>query len=142
MHRRLGVGVALGVGALCVYAGMAQPPDRPEREVPYQQGRPSRPNRQGDGPPPGPPHWRLGSVMPPPVRDELNLTEEQEKQLQDLEKEVRDRVLKMLTTEQRRQLERLERRGPPGRFRRGAGGPPGRGTPPQRPDRDDGRDGE
>jgi hypothetical protein len=78
------------------------------------------------------------------------LTPEQQKQLHDLEKEVRDRVMKMLTSEQKEKLKRLQRRGgPPGgrgdapdrrRPPRGEGppdrgGPPDRDGPPDRPER-------
>jgi len=74
------------------------------------------------------------------------LTPEQQKQLHDLEKEVRDRVMKMLTSEQKDKLKRLQRRGPGGppggrgespdgrRPPRGEG-PPDRDGPPDRPER-------
>jgi hypothetical protein len=53
----------------------------------------------------------------------LNLTSEQKKQLGQLQKEVEDRLAKILTDEQKKQLEGM-RRG----F--GPGGPPPDGPPP------------
>ncbi len=72
-------------------------------------------------------------VMPPFVRDKLELTKEQEKQLAELDREVRAKLKKILTPQQHKQMEEALRRGP--------GGPPGRG--PGRPpkDKDDGRPG-
>jgi hypothetical protein len=89
----------------------------------------------------------LGRVLPPHLRDELDLTEEQDKQLDELEKDVKDRVLKILTADQKKKLREL-RRGPGGSppggpgsppegdDRRGPGGPPSkdRPRPPDRPD--------
>jgi Spy/CpxP family protein refolding chaperone len=69
-------------------------------------------------------------VMPPFVRDKLELTKEQEKQLADLDREVRAKLKKILTPEQHKQMEEALRRGP--------GGPPGRGPGrPGRPPEDD-----
>jgi hypothetical protein len=55
-------------------------------------------------PPPPPPRYRLGELIPPQVRDRLSLTEEQGKQLADLEAEVRAKLDRILTAEQREQL--------------------------------------
>lgn len=94
------------------------------------------------GPPP--PEWNPVHLFPPDVRDSLNLTEEQEKQIDDLEKEVRGRVDKILTAQQRRILsEARPRRGPggpdgPGGPPEGPGGRPGRGQRPGGPDRQPG----
>jgi hypothetical protein len=81
--------------------------------------------------------------MPPHVQDELKLSTEQKKQLGDLEKEVKDRILKILTDDQRRQLKDMRPQGPPPDDgggpppRRGRGGsPPDRGED-RRPPRDD-----
>ncbi len=82
-------------------------------------------------------------LFPPDVRESLNLSAEQEKQIDDLEKEVRGRVDKILTAQQRRILSQARPRGPGG-----PGGPDGFGGPPdgpggrpdrggQRPDRPD-----
>lgn len=74
-----------------------------------------------------PPRFELGRVLPPFARDELNLTEDQQKQLADLEKEVKAKLEKILTAEQKKQLEQMRPPGPP------PGGPGGGrpgGTPP------------
>ncbi len=52
-----------------------------------------------------PPRYELGQVFPPDVRDRLQLTKEQQKQIADLEKEVKERLVKILTAEQRKQAE-------------------------------------
>lgn len=75
----------------------------------------------GFGPPPGggpgpfgggPP--RPGEVLPPPLQDALRLTPEQRKQLAELQKDVDDRIDKLLTDEQKAQLRRMRAGGPPG----------------------------
>ena len=53
-----------------------------------------------------------GTVLPPVVRDRLALTGEQEKQLEDMEKDARTKLMKILTDEQKAQLEELRQRGP------------------------------
>jgi len=70
------------------------------------------------------------SVLPPFVRDELRLTEAQQRQLDELDADVRAKIDRILTDDQKRELERV-------RQRRGGGPPPGgdgAGSP-------DGRDG-
>jgi hypothetical protein len=89
-----------------------------------------------------PPQWNPVHLFPPDVRDSLNLTEEQEKKIDELEREVRGRVDKILTAQQRRVLsEARPRRGPggPDGPPDGPGGRPGRGG--QRPDGPDRRPG-
>jgi Spy/CpxP family protein refolding chaperone len=125
MRTFIALALSLGAVALGVCTATAQPP---EGEIRARQTPPQRrygPPRDGRQPPGGPPRWELGKLIPPPIQDELNLTDEQQKQLHDLEREVRDRVMKMLTSEQKDKLKRLQHRGP--------GGPPdGRGEPPDR----------
>ena len=83
-----------------------------------------------------PPRWNPVHLFPPDVRDSLNLTTDQEKQIDDLEKEVRGRLDKLLTAEQRKILSQARPRGP---GRGGPDGPDGAGGPPDgqggRPDR-------
>jgi hypothetical protein len=79
----------------------------------------------GFGPPLAP-----GQILPPFLQDRLNLTAEQKKQLNELQKEVESKLGKILTEEQNKQLKEMR-----GRFGRGGpGGPPGRGPggPPPR----------
>lgn len=100
--------VILGVAVLTFVQSIAwgQPPGPPG----------GRPNRGG------PPRFELGKVLPPFVMEELQLTREQQKQLADLEKEVKERLTKILSAEQRKQIETMQPRGP--------GGPGSRGVPP------------
>jgi hypothetical protein len=94
-------------------------------------GERDRPPARRDGPPP---RFEPGMVLPPFVRDDLKLTKDQQKQLADLEKDVRERLLKILTPEQRRLLENHHPPGP--------GGPPrGKDRPdaPPPPKQDDGQ---
>ena len=66
------------------------------------------PEGKGDkkgGPPDGPPRFQLGKLFPPHLLEELNLTEKQEKQLADLEKEVKAKLEKILTAEQKKIVE-------------------------------------
>ena len=149
MMSLLKAGLALGAVALCVTAAAAQPPQGEIRTRQRQGGRPD----DGDGPR-HPPHWRLGTLIPQPIQEELGLSEDQEQKLRDIERDVRDRVLKMLTGEQRKKLQSMEKRvaggpsGPPSRGRHGDR-PPRRGEgtdddrpppPDERPGRLGGRD--
>jgi len=78
-----------------------------------------------------------GQILPGFLQDQLKLTPEQKKQLDELQKEVDAKLNKLLTEEQRKQLKELRDRGPGGFGPPGAGGPPGRGgpggPPPDRP---------
>jgi Squalene-hopene cyclase C-terminal domain len=100
----------------------AQPPggDKGGKEG----GRGRGPGRFG-----GPP--RPGQILPDFLQDELRLTDEQKKQLADLQKEVDAKLEKILTEEQKKQLRDLRDRRPPPGF--GPPGFPGRNGPPGRP---------
>jgi Spy/CpxP family protein refolding chaperone len=63
-------------------------------------------------------------LIPPPVQQQLNLTADQQKQLADLQAEVKAKVEALLTPEQLQQLQQVR---PP---RRGPGGPAGAGRGP------------
>ncbi len=131
-QKRWPVVLAAATG-LWVLAGSAasQPPSADEGQ------QRTRENRRGGLHPPRP---TLGSVIPPFARDRLGLSVEQQRQIADLEKEVKARLTSILTDEQRRQLEQIMRQGPPGasgrRSRGGDGGGPA-GAPP--PDNDEPR---
>lgn len=74
------------------------------------------PGKKGfKGPPPG-------TVLPPPLRRDLRLTPEQERRIDDLERDVKARLRDILTPEQRDFLERL-----------GPGFPPKKGPKKDRP---------
>jgi hypothetical protein len=106
--KRLGIGL-FAVAACVVWAVMAlsQPPGGP------------------------PPRFQPGQVLPPFVRDDLKLTKEQEKQIAELEKEVKERLDKILTDEQKKIIENARPPRGPG----GPGGPPGGDRPQDNKDR-------
>jgi hypothetical protein len=135
------------IGLLMAVAGTAlsQPPDDDDFRGPPPPPRRDGPGgREGRLPPPPPGPWEPGRVMPPFVRHELQLSDEQTKQLDELEKDVKDRIFKILTSDQRAQLKdmrpprppREDRDGPPPPRRPRRGGPPDDG-PYDRRDRDE-----
>ena len=71
----------------------------------------------GPGGPPKP-----GQILPPFVQENLKLTDEQKKQLEDLQKDVDAKLAKILTDDQKKQLQEMRPMGPGG-----PGGGPGRG---------------
>jgi hypothetical protein len=89
--------------------------------------------RPGGFGPPGQP----GMIMPPFVQDALKLTDEQKQQIAEIQKDVQARIEKVLTEDQRKQLQEMRSRfqpgGRPGEGRPGARpGPDGQGNPPPR----------
>jgi Spy/CpxP family protein refolding chaperone len=125
--------IALALGAsTCLL--QAQPDNQPPGEGGQRPGR-----RQGGGPggPGGGPHGDgQFHAVPPFVADQLNLTGDQKKQLEALDKEVKAKLDKILTDEQKTKLKDMR-----SQFRgRGPGGPGGQRRPPggqQRPPSDD-----
>jgi hypothetical protein len=87
----------------CILAATAQPPGVPPKDKK------------------GPPRYELGRLFSPFVRDELQLTPEQAKKLAEIETDVREKLNKLLTDEQKKALEAL----PPPRGPGGPGGPGG-----------------
>ena len=93
-------------------------------------------------PPDGAPPPRQGGprLLPPGAQEQLKLTAEQQKQLADLEAEVKEKLAKILTPEQLEQLKQIRppqrppapREGGAGGGERGAGAP-GEPAPPPRP---------
>src|SRR5438105_4590636 len=79
--------LAVAALGLCALSEATQPPDK------------GPPDKKGKGDKKGPPPFEVGKVLPPFVRDQLELTEEQEKKLQDLEKDVKARLEKILTAD-------------------------------------------
>src|SRR5262249_14602775 len=130
--------------------GERQPPG-PGRPGEGPGRRPEGPGRPGEGPGrpgDGPPRFQDGSMLPPFAREELKLTGEQQKQLEALEKEPKEKLLRILTPEQVKMLDTIQppRGGPggPGGPREGPGrrpdggerpGRPGEDRPPPRPER-------
>jgi hypothetical protein len=74
----------------------------------------------GPGRPPEP-----GQILPDFLQEMLNLTAEQKKQVENLQKEVNTKLDKILTDEQKKQLKEMRNRGPGGN-----------GPPPGPPDED------
>lgn len=70
-----------------------------------------------------PPRFELGQLFPPPLRAELKLTPEQEKELEALRKDVKAKLEQLLTDEQQKTVENFRPRGP------GGTGAPGTDTP-------------
>jgi hypothetical protein len=120
------------LAALAVVVGSAavvsQPPDG------GKGGRKGPPGKEK-----GPPRrFELGKVLPPFAREQLDLTGDQERQIADLEKEVKSRLERILTADQKKKLETLRPPGPPGDPPRG--GPPGpQSDKPDRQDREKAR---
>jgi hypothetical protein len=78
-------------------------------------GGPGGPGGRGGPPQPG-------QVLPDFLRDQLNLTEAQKRQVADLQKDVDAELAKILSAEQKARLKEMRERGPGGRG--GHGGPP------------------
>ena len=98
----------------------------------FDDGGPGGPPGRGRGPGGrgmmgGPP--RPGQVLPPMAQQMLNLTDDQKKQVDELQKEVDAKLAKILTPQQLDQLKQMPGRGPGGRGGFGPGGPGG--PPPQ-----------
>ena len=91
------------------------------------------------GPPPGGPGQGRGGIhlLPPHAQEQLKLTADQQKQLADLEAEVKAKLEKILTPEQLDQLKQMkppQRQGAKGGHGGGNGGAPGDAQPnAQRP---------
>lgn len=120
---------------------------QPEKELPRPgqrpEGRPGqrpegRPGAEGRGGPGGPGGFARGGMMqpgqilPPFLVEQLKLSEDQKKDLAKLQKETDEKLDKLLTDDQRKQLKEMRERGPGGdRGRPGAEGRPGgdRGRP-------------
>lgn len=132
MHSKL-IAAALVLGA-SVWIATAQddaggPPPAGARPVKREAG-------------PGGPGGQAGAqgfrVLPPFIVQQLNLTDEQKKQIKELEAEVKAKIEKILTAEQLQQLKQMRppmRQGAPGMGGPrmggpGMGGPGGQGGPP------------
>jgi hypothetical protein len=116
--------------------GLPPPPPLPGHGGDRDGLPPFRGHDEGAG---GPREGGFGKFIPPHVRPRLDLTADQEKQIADLEKEVRDRLRKILTKDQLRLLQtppgpaRNDRGRPPGPDGFGRPRPPGAPEPPEPP---------
>jgi hypothetical protein len=102
--------LAVGALALFLLTGLA---DQPDKEKGPKKGPP--PDKKG---------WEPGKIIPPYVRDALEFTEDQQKKIDALEKEVRTKLLKIFTEDQKKRLKELNEKGPKGP---GEDGPPKKG---------------
>lgn len=138
---RVGLLALLAAGVFSMTAD-SQPPDGKDRPA-GNRGGPGGPGGPPGGPG-GPPggmggtgmgfgRFEVGRLIGPPIRQELKLTEEQEKQLVELEKSVKERLAKILTADQMKRLENFRPRfgrGGLGGAGFGPGGPGGPGAGP------------
>ncbi len=69
----------------------------------------------------GPPRYEIGQIFPPFVKDGLDLTEKQRNQIDELEKDLKAKLDKILTAEQKKKIGEIRPPMP--------GGPPGGGPP-------------
>src|SRR5262245_50642101 len=112
----------------CLIASAAQPPEGkgPPGGRKSQQGGVKEKTEL--------PRFEPGRVIPPPLRDELHLSEDQIRQLDALEKDVNNKLMKILNNEQKKLLSELAqrpaRRGPDDK---------GKGAPPSDDDRPRGK---
>jgi hypothetical protein len=139
MRRLFGCLLILGIAVVLMAPAVGQQPkDRPPPPRDAKDAKdapPPRDDRPRDAPPKdrgpgdrGPLRFELGRVLPPFVAEQLELTADQKKEIAELEKEVKAKLDKILTADQKKKLETL---GPP------RGGP---GDRPPPPDREPGRD--
>lgn len=142
MRKRAVAAFGLSAALFMAFAANAQPPGG-EKGRPGQPGQPG-PGKGGfPGQPGGPGGFggrtAPGTVMPEFVAQQLKLSDDQKKQMADLQKDVDAKLEKILNEEQRTQLKQMKERGPGGR---GPGGFPGRpevpgGNPPPKKDPND-----
>jgi hypothetical protein len=132
----LGATAVVGLVLLVTACSSQPPPGRGgDRGPGDRQGGPP----QGGPPGGGPPRFELGRVLPPPLIEELQLSPNQQAEIAKLEREVKQRLSKILTAEQKRKVEMFRPRGPGGPGGPGGQGGPPRGGPDQRPGGDGGR---
>ena len=107
----LGVAVLLAGAVFLVSNAVSQPPG-------------GKDGKDGKG---GPGRFELGEVIPPPLRMELKLTPDQEKELDALKADLKSKLSKILTPAQKKAIENFRPRGMggPGGEKGGKGGPGG-----------------
>ncbi len=60
----------------------------------------------------GPPKFELGQVFPPPLVEELDLTPSQQKELEKIQKDLKVKLDKLLTDDQKKAVQNFRPRGP------------------------------
>lgn len=110
------IALALGVSTCLL---QAQPDQGPGAQGGQRPGR-----RQGGGPGgPGGPQQGF-HILPPFAQDQLNLTDDQKKQIADLEKQTKEKLDNILTEQQKQKLKDMHQN-----MRRRFGGSGGQGGP-------------
>jgi Spy/CpxP family protein refolding chaperone len=94
------------------------------------KGRPGGPGGPGGGF--GGPRPKPGTILPGPMQESLKLTADQKKQIDELQKVVDEKLAKILTEEQKKQLKEMAERPIGGFGRPGGPGGPGGGFPPKK----------
>jgi Spy/CpxP family protein refolding chaperone len=137
--------MVLGVACMLAVTATAQPPGDPKGQPPGKGGDGKGGFGQGKGgfgQPGGKGGFgqggfggqrtQPGTIMSTFMQDQLKLTDDQKKQVADLQKEVEGKLEKILTDEQKAQLKQIKEAGAAG----GAGGFGGRpgGNPPPKKD--------
>ena len=104
--QRILVGIAaFGVGVLLISSPVvSQPPEG-------KGGKDGKDGKDGKG---GPPRFELGKAFPPPLLEQLNLTPAQEKELEAIEKDLKGKLDKLLTADQKQIAADFRPRGPGG----------------------------
>ena len=95
--------------ALVMSPAVSQPPEGKE-------GKGGGPEGKG-----GPPRFELGQVLPPHLIDELNLTPEQQTELEKIQKDLKTKLDKLLTEDQKKAIQNFRPRGPGGPMEKGGG---------------------
>lgn len=108
--------------ALIASPAVSQPPEGKGKDGKDPKGGP----KDGKGMKGG---FKVGSVLPPFMVEELKLTDDQKAKLADIEKDVKTKLDKLLTDEQKKALENFRPMGPGGPGGPGGdkGGPGGKG---------------
>jgi hypothetical protein len=97
--------VAFGIGVLLISSPVvSQPPEG-------KGGKDGKEGKDGKG---GPPRFELGKAFPPPLLEQLNLTPAQEKELEAIEKDLKVKLDKLLTADQKQIAADFRPRGPGG----------------------------
>ena len=128
--------LATAVFCSLMMVGRLRADDKPDGPPPKQEGGPGGPPGGGPGGPGGPPPGGV-HLIPRFALAKLNLTDDQKKQVDELEKDCKAKLAKILTPEQMKILESARPpRGPGGGGQGGRGQGPGGGpgNPPPGPD--------
>jgi Spy/CpxP family protein refolding chaperone len=91
---------ALGALSLFFLTAMAEQPGEKEKGP-----------KKGPGDKKG---WEPGKILPPHIRELLELTDDQAQKVDALEQEVRSKLLKIFTDEQKQALQKFNEKGPKG----------------------------